>query len=561
MGEIMKNLKTKTQKLKDAFQRLDSIIEENKNAFAFSKIIYFDCDGPVSEKFINQLISEHIAYNNNALKKADESAYAAAKKAERKKDINSNHDLQLALDRNHKKYDESINEPTVLINATKGVDIENIKLIYTHLKKSGYNPKIALQLLDLSKDFRDSRIPTILTSSEIDNLKFVENKLGAPIYLQEGVLGTPLTIKEVERTNAFVHNIANYLKKLNPSPFEAAVFIHNFCSSFFYNEVNKQYGSRVLGDVIASGNIVCVGYATMFKAIVDELNIKGLSAKLNTAFILNNITGHSNNLVSVEDPKYNIYGSYMEDACFSSISENKYSSFSHCLYPVEDILNDKTLFAYYSKKYQAGLYYSTNLKKFKPTDLIIYIPSVLALKFTGKKTIAKLNHTFIDNVENIGEPIPASAYQDAYYNLLVKQGYSKKAAATLTDIKMETTVRKVHSHFTNNAKNSFYAIRERQNISISRLPSALQITTKIEHLKQLQQKIKDSLLFIETSDDPEDISNAAAFNQQLYEINISIEQLKKQQLNLWERRHHDSTDKYIEENKTNKNNINKILGE
>lgn len=147
----------------------------------------------------------------------------------------------------------------------------------------------------------------------------------------------------IERTlyaNQRLDKVVEDIKRMELSPFEAALYIHNYCASFYYNNLNETYSAlpRELPNIFDCGKIVCVGYAQMFKAIVDKLGMKGLSASLNLCNVpskkSNEFAGHMNNNVTINDPKYNINGQYAEDACWDSERFGAPHSFAFCLQPL-----------------------------------------------------------------------------------------------------------------------------------------------------------------------------------------------------------------------------------
>lgn len=354
-----------------------------------------------------------------------------------------------------KKYYEEYENFNLLIDLSKiGKDKKSLNKIGQILKlfkeKNIIVDKVSFQLLDNDVDFRD-RMPSVLKEDELIMLKYFEQSLVSKnlvdnIYLQEGVGGKPLTIQQVEKSNIFVEKISQKIKSMNLSPFEAAVYIHDFCSSFYYNETNYD-STRVLADVVNSGSIVCVGYASMYKAIVDKISMPGLNAKLNVATTNESAGGHANNLVEIKDDKYGINGTYMEDACWSAPGEfRSQNALTYCLYPIDDINNLEITYSYHNtKKMQEYYSLDTEFEKFDnmPND--------------ERAAKNKIEHSeFLNSINKKGEPIDLNKYAEAYFKILIKRGHLKEEAKELVEEKINFSIALANIKFKKGCKNSFY---------------------------------------------------------------------------------------------------------
>lgn len=334
-----------------------------------------------------------------------------------------------------------------------GVNKETLSYVLEIVKKIKYSDidykKVSLQLLGDDFDYREA-MPTIMSQEELNMVKYFEksmvgNRLINKLFLKEGKKATSLTIEEVENANKFVENVAVKIKEMELSPFETAVYVHDLCSSFFYNELDKNYNSRVLGDVISSGNIVCVGYASMYKAIIDRVEDERIKSKLNVCFVSNfSNSGHANNLVYVNDEKYGVCGTYMEDSCWSALgfSPNEKNTLTYCLYPVHDVdfTNKRYL---YLNSYKLSEYYETAETLQEADD-------------SDQKLYEKSHIEFLDSIKDKGEVIPFEKYYEAYYNILLKQGYEVKEIEKILKDKMEASIFVARTDFKEGCKNSFY---------------------------------------------------------------------------------------------------------
>lgn len=281
------------------------------------------------------------------------------------------------------------------------------------------------------------RMPDILSAEEFEQVKacersLVESGVVDQIFIQEGDEGERFTIKQVEDANKFVKIIADEVKSLNLSPFETVVYIHDKCSQFFYNWHDKMAGTNVLPDILASGNIRCVGYATMFKAVIDELDIPELKAELCGCFGVKK-EGHALNTVTIKDDKYGINGQYMQDVCFSALSQAKEKTdFAYCLFPVDDFID------MYAGDYR--VIDNVNLKEYY--DLEHKHPIGLSRMEDDKahEFLENAHKEFLASIKTKGLPIAVEKYAEAYYVGLIQSGVSEQDAKMMVDEKINHTI-------------------------------------------------------------------------------------------------------------------------
>lgn len=178
-------------------------------------------------------------------------------------------------------------------------------------------------------------------------LKFLED------YLNPNLAWS---LEQIITANDSVNSIKNFIENNKLTPFEAVAFIHKIViSTFQYNESEEDsLFSRSLIGIMNTDYIVCVGFATFVKAVVDKLGLAGLSCETYTGFIEREdehselseymyfLSGeaHMQNLVKIADEKYGVYGAYVLDSCWDS--KSKYfpsgKGFANFMYPVTDLL-------------------------------------------------------------------------------------------------------------------------------------------------------------------------------------------------------------------------------
>lgn len=168
------------------------------------------------------------------------------------------------------------------------------------------------------------------------------------------------TLDEVKKANSQIDIVVNFIKENKLSPFESMAFIHKvITSTFSYNDDEMTpINSRSIVGVVKTSKIVCVGYSRFIKAIIDKLEMKGLECEtflstLNSYDLDNAVldelgispygTIHMQDLIKIKDPKYNVDGVYVSDACWDAKNEffpagKGYGSF---MFPVTDLVSYK----------------------------------------------------------------------------------------------------------------------------------------------------------------------------------------------------------------------------
>ena len=313
--------------------------------------------------------------------------------------------------------------------------------------------QVCLQFIDEEAKL-DGRMPDILTREEFEKVKETERRLVEAgvvdkIYLQEGEEGVPLTIEQVEAANKYVDVIVNEVRGMGLSPFETAVYVHDKCSQFFYNWHNKLYGTNVLADVIESGNIRCVGFATMFKAIIDELDMPELKADL-CAFFGAGREGHAVNVVSIKDDKYGIEGEYMEDSCFSALAaDREKNDFMYCMYHVDDISK------MYDERYR--VVQDINMLSFYDLEHTHGLKIGKMSKEEAEEFLEASHAEFVSGIEKKGDTIEVEKYALAYFEALVKSGVPEEKAKEMVDKKINYSIARASVTLGDDSKNGFVA--------------------------------------------------------------------------------------------------------
>lgn len=248
----------------------------------------------------------------------------------------------------------------------KQITRENVNAILEYIEKAhknGIPVRVCIDNIDRTRN--DEEADYLFTKEEMFLLKEIDDSLKSKgysglLFAEFQQINDPNQFKgkwsfeQVSTANNKIDDIVNHIKENNLSPFEAMLYIHKWASSYVYNAADKLdlEGGRVLPSTLATDKIVCSGYSSMIKAVIDRLNIPGLKCDIQGCAIVkgDSYGGHCHNIVHIKDEKYQIDGTYMEDACWDSRKkgEKEPNGFAHCLYPVKDIMHFNGGNIYYS---------------------------------------------------------------------------------------------------------------------------------------------------------------------------------------------------------------------
>ena len=139
-------------------------------------------------------------------------------------------------------------------------------------------------------------------------------------------------------------------KEVPLSPFEKYLICYRFVASRVYKE-SENFGDENMRNwigVLSTDKVICTGFASLLKCVCDRVFAKDELERFTQSSEVfdkdnNYIAGHANNLVIINDPKYNLNGMFYSDACWSSQKErNDFdSSFEYCLFPITKIAKHK----------------------------------------------------------------------------------------------------------------------------------------------------------------------------------------------------------------------------
>ena len=154
-------------------------------------------------------------------------------------------------------------------------------------------------------------------------------------------------LEHVKLANDNVDKVVDYIKKQNFTPYEAMIFIHRYITKNFEYRQTTVNSNDVIVGAYNKKAIICSGYASLTKAIIDKLGDPNLSCDLISCKFYTDkhfpqLEGsHCQCLVHINDPKYNINGHYINDACWDARTQEFKSGrgFGHFMYPVNDVMH------------------------------------------------------------------------------------------------------------------------------------------------------------------------------------------------------------------------------
>lgn len=261
-------------------------------------------------------------------------------------------------------------------------------------------------------------------------------------------------LDKVIQANLEIDAIVKDIQNKKFSPFETAAYIHHYITSQFPYKDNPEdlLTPRSIVGVLNTDNIVCVGYAKFFKAIVDKLNMPGLSAEtiqscmkvipFNSDVKMVNKTPlkgflHLQNLVTIHDEKYNIDGTYFNDSCWDAKKDNfpQGKGFGCFMFPVGDIFN-----------LEGYVFQENESKNTYDGTRMVYSEKITPP--SKMKVYKKFNNS---------KPISLEKYQDCIYTMLSRTypDFNEKDLSELVNYYMMVSKIISAAVFNDKAKNEF----------------------------------------------------------------------------------------------------------
>ena len=290
------------------------------------------------------------------------------------------------------------------------------------------------------------------------------------------------------KLNKFVDKLK---RQKDLSPLEKLAIIYSFTAYKVYKKNENNPGlSRDLISVLNSKEIVCVGYANIFKTLCEKVGIPCRMVLMGTA--TNNVAGrdHVNCRAYVTDTKYGVDGYYDFDPCFDSVSiKDKFlkesNKFSFFMLPLGDYPKNKAMEFTYKDGYDSMIEGAQMLDSYNVGGKIIkvkynnsnnvslgivyreyaYIFSEIIKKRNYLENITTLLKTqaesIINNIKTYCPEVLTVPLQEKFITkaicleLLTMENNSNKSDESLTKLKeMKTEFYRLLNNYSNECKNA-----------------------------------------------------------------------------------------------------------
>lgn len=236
-------------------------------------------------------------------------------------------------------------------------NIEYVKLYLDNIDEKEFidnNPIIQNKKIIISEYISISDYDKVIKLLE----KYAEYKEN--IYVpMEGNKYNVIRLNDCFETINKIKQQANDILLLNLSPLETIMYTYDQVRNRVYKEEldgDSASISRDLSSVLNNEEIVCAGYANIFSALLNYMNIKCFNANIEDKN--DKTSGHARNIIYVKDDKYKIDGVYYFDVTWDSKKKNetneflnRYRFFAKTRNEMVEIENDYFDFEYKTFKY------------------------------------------------------------------------------------------------------------------------------------------------------------------------------------------------------------------
>jgi hypothetical protein len=478
---VKEGLKFYFQKLQESKDKKEELLKDKEGILKDFEIF----KKPVAEltdKEKKQLIDDFYIFTNGRIPKNEisiESAQSFLNICCKSPLDNINWDIKYYTDKieNYQKIQEKKLAIALDSQSVTRENIDAIKKAILEFKKLGIDCQVTI---DGSMAERDNKslvnyvyskeeidllfeLETFLEDNGLEELRFCEEYRKSNL---DGIEGHYWSIYQVVSANNKIDEVVNYIKKNHFSPFEAMIYIHKFATGFKYNEARASSSDeigRVLPSILTSDKIVCSGYASLVKAIVDKLDMPTLKCDLVGCQIVTSdnksrIEGHCHNLIHIKDDKYDISGYYVEDACYDSLIDEyeKGKGFAFCMYPITDV-----------KNFSRRKYYNETIDD-RLSNLLFdkehFIRSIKNIKSGAVRSALyqiqrylKMNNTpeLVKKYGNDSTPISLEKYRAAIERIRLSVGDNLDEAREYSKKEIENSKHFANKYFKSSASNSF----------------------------------------------------------------------------------------------------------
>lgn len=260
----------------------------------------------------------------------------------------SEEDFEMSINAYFKK--KETNPKLQLVLLTQRDDLENDDYLKNVLKTMKVLQSLGIEPHDIIVAV-EADVDNQYSQNQFVRIKEIRNKLqskGLAFGFED--YSQIWSVEEVENANAKIDKSADSLRGKNYSPLEKLLSAYIDVTRYKYKkqDITEHFSqSRSIYGVLNSDKIVCVGYASLLRAIIERNGDKNIKLYANSVACSDDgkhITGyHSNLVVYIQDPKYGIDGYYYLDPTWDSVSKGKGGvNLNYFLVPLRDIQKIKT---------------------------------------------------------------------------------------------------------------------------------------------------------------------------------------------------------------------------
>ena len=151
--------------------------------------------------------------------------------------------------------------------------------------------------------------------TDIDEIKKKYPGFNKLFVFPEGGM-EPIAIEETQNS---INDFISKIKKLDLSPLETSIIVYDYVREKVYKhekEGSSAASSRDIYQAVKDDDIVCMGYANLYAAIMEKLDVKCELVFLNDSS--DNQSGHVRNVIKLDDDKYNVHGIFISDPTYDS---------------------------------------------------------------------------------------------------------------------------------------------------------------------------------------------------------------------------------------------------
>ena len=192
-------------------------------------------------------------------------------------------------------------------------------------------------------EFKDKNIiicDSVNMTTDIEAIKNIYKGYTNLYVFPEGGM-EPIPIDDTKNN---IDSFVQAVKAMKLSPLETAIFVYDYIreKTYKHEQEGSSYAlSRDTYQAINNDDIVCMGYANIYSAILNKLGIKCETITLNG--INEEEAGHARNLLKIDDDKYNVHGLFISDPTFDSRDKNDRTKwlyrYAHFMKKRKDFIN------------------------------------------------------------------------------------------------------------------------------------------------------------------------------------------------------------------------------